>query len=157
MPSESISLDDGYDPDGDLVDLDDYDRVQADAEFGERRKPHRERASRIPEHAPRPQDHQPKAKKKPKVKKSPQQREAEGIETVEVEFDGETYEIPADPIDWEIDVTEAFETGRMITACRGLLGPEQFAVLSRKGYRNRDFRRLFKLLAEAGGFESLAK
>ena len=81
------------------------------------------------------------------------QREAEGIDTVTVEFDGEEYTIPADPLDWDLTVTEAFELGRAITAVRGLLGPEQFATVTRKRYTNRKFGELFDLLAKAGGFD----
>ena len=73
---------------------------------------------------------------------------------VEVEFDGEVYEIPADPIDWEVSTTEAFEQGKVVTAIRQLLGPEQWKAVSAKRYRNRQFRELFDLLAEAGGFDN---
>ena len=108
MPrNETISLDDRYD-------ADDYDVAQNEAEFADpepapRRKPKAAKRpakrTTIPANAPKPQDH-----KAPK--KTAAQREAEGIDEVEVEFDGEVYEIPADPIDWEVSTTEAFEQGK---------------------------------------------
>lgn len=154
MPrNETISLDAEYDPD-------DYDRAQREAEAehdypepaparrGKAKQPAKRPAKRttIPANAPKPQDRKP-------PKKTAAQREAEGIETVEVEYDGEFYEIPADPIDWKVSTTEAFEQGKIVTAIRGLVGREQWAILAGKGYRNRQFRELFDLLAEAGGFE----
>lgn len=155
MPrNETISLDDRYD-------ADDYDRLQRDAEAehdypdepspAPRRKPKAAKRpakrTTIPANAPKPQDH-----KAPK--KTAAQREAEGIDEVEVEFDGEIYEIAADPIDWKVSTTEAFEQGKVVTAIRQLLGPEQWKTLSAKRYRNRQFRELFDLLAEAGGFDN---
>ncbi|MGN2634627.1 hypothetical protein ACTD5D_39765 [Nocardia takedensis] len=128
-----------------------------DDERATRRRGPVPRASRIPANAPRPRDHQPKREKRDKPAKraarAALEREAEGIETVVVAFDGEEYEIPADPLDWDLAVTEAFELGRVITAVRGLLGPRQFAKVSRKRYTNRQFSELFDLLAQAGGFD----
>lgn len=155
MPrNETISLDEDYD-------ADDYDRAQREAEAehdypepaparrGKAKPKAKAPAKRttIPANAPKPQDH-----KAPK--KTAAQREAEGIDEVEVEFDGEIYEIAADPIDWEVSTTEAFEQGKVVTAIRQLLGPEQWKAVSAKRYRNRQFRELFDLLAEAGGFDN---
>lgn len=165
---DSISLDNGsYEPDRYDPDPDDYDENPAsvadrhtgrvddvDQRGTDRLKQLGAGRSRIPDHAPRPMDHQPKKKKRKRDKpRSAAEREALGIETVSVEFDGETYVIPADPLDWELPTTEAFEQGKAITAIRGLFGPQQYRQLMSKGYRNRQFQELFNLLAEAGGFE----
>lgn len=114
-------------------------------------------ARRIPANAPRPQDHlktRKTKKPKPKRARSAVEREARGIETVDVDYDGETYVIPAEVLDWSLDATVAFEEGRAVTAMRILLAPKQFRTLMSKGYTNRQFAELFDLLAKAGGFET---
>ncbi|MGW5920838.1 hypothetical protein ACWFPY_17785 [Nocardia fluminea] len=116
-----------------------------------------EQARRIPSNAPRPQDHL-KARKGKKTKRdrprSAVEREARGIETVAVPYDGEEYVIPAEVLDWSLDATIAFEEGRAVTAMRILMTPKQFRTLMSKGYTNRQFAELFDLLAKAGGFEN---
>lgn len=164
-PRDSINLDDGYDPaDYDrepdeprsvaeyiAADNGRYESVRVDEPDGRPedrprgRIMNRPTGSRIPSHAPKPQDHKP-------PQKTAAQREAEGIETVEVEFDDVVYSIMADPVDWPLDATEAFEQGKALTAIRGLLGEKQWRVVRSKNYRNKDFNELFHLLARAGGF-----
>lgn len=161
-PREAISLDDGqYDPAAYVEDRaasqyePDYDAIARVNNYA--------RESRIPAHAPRPQDHKPPAKKRKKAKKadrrqwqddSPAGREAAGVELAEIEFDGELYAFPADPLDWDLNVTEAFEHGKVVTAVRGMLGPGQWRKVAAKGYKNRQFRELFDMMAEAGGFKN---
>lgn len=152
MPrNETVSLDTEYDPD-------DYDVAQREAEAERdypddppprrrsngKRPAKRASAGTIPANAPEPQDHKPK--------KSAPQREAEGIDTIEILFDGEKYEIPADPADWPIEASEAMEYNRVITAVRLMLGPKQWQRVLRKKYRNRKFRELFDLISNEGGF-----
>lgn len=160
-PRDSINLDQDYNPADyerepedarnvveymDSADPGHYEVVDGASEPRPRgRIMNRPTSSRIPAHAPRPQDHKP-------PQKTAAQREAEGIETVDVEFDDVVYTIVADPVDWTLDVTEAFEQGKAITAIRGLLGNAQWRVVRSKGYRNKDFNELFNLLAKAGGF-----
>jgi len=161
---DSISLDNGYQPTDYTAPPVDYDDGPGDAEyvdgFTDRqtlRRHFEAQPSRIPAHAPRPQDHQPKKAKKAKRNRratDPAEREALGIETETVEYDGEEYTIPADPMDWSLPVTQAFEDGKVLTAIRGLLGPDQYRTLLGKGYTNRRFSELFELLAKAGGFET---
>ncbi|WP_410877357.1 hypothetical protein [Nocardia sp. A7] len=181
MPNrDSISLDDGYDPaayspnDSRPVDrsapfvayADGDAEREAEAQAWARRsasgvvdavEAEQAPARRIPANAPRPQDHL-KARKAKKPKRdrarSAVEREARGVETAAVDYDGETYEIPADVLDWSLDATIAFEEGRAVTAMRTLLGPKQFRTLMSKGYTNREFQALFDLLAKAGGFET---
>lgn len=153
MPrNETINIDTEYDPD-------DYDVAQREAEAerdypddppvrrsGKRAPAKRASAGTIPANAPKPQDRKPK--------KSAPQREAEGITTIEIEYDGEFYEIPADPADWPITASEALENKRVISAVRLMLGPQQWAKVARKGYRNRQFSEMFDLIANEGGFEN---
>ena len=163
---ESISLDEGYDPADysardprpvdrsvPFVDYDDGD----DGDRADDPGPPPELARRIPANAPRPQDHlKPRKPKKAKRDRprSAVEREGRGIETAAVDYDGDTYVIPADVLDWGLDATVAFEEGRAVSAIRVLLGPKQFRTLMSKGYTNRQFQELFDLLAKAGGFET---
>lgn len=155
-PRESISLDDGhYDPaDYRPADLPEWaERAMRHApDRDDRPRAERRAERRVPANAPRPQDRLPKQRKPKKRKKSAAEREAEGIETVEVEYDGEVYEIPADVQDWPVDVSEAFERGLAVTAIRGLLGRDQWAKVSAKKYRLRQLGEMYERLAEAGGF-----
>jgi hypothetical protein len=43
----------------------------------------------------------------------------------EFEFEGNAYTVPH-PDDWTIDVVEAYEEGKLITAVRHILGPVQW-------------------------------
>ena len=154
MPrNETVSLDTEYDPD-------DYDVAQREAEAERdypddppprrrsngKRPAKRASAGTIPANAPEPQDHKPK--------KSAPQREAEGITTIDIEYDGESYEIPSDPADWPITASEALENKLVISAVRLMLGPKQWQKVVRKNYRNRQFSEMFDLIAREGGFES---
>ena len=110
--------------------------------------------------APKPQDRKPK---KRAVAKPAVQREAEAdndpdvaehIDTIEVPYDGEIYNIPADPQDWPIMATRAFEKGHMVSAIEELVGAVQFNRMARKGYRNRHFAEIYDAFAEVGGFKT---
>ncbi|MGI5222170.1 hypothetical protein [Nocardia sp. CA-290969] len=167
-PREALSLDGGeYDPaayaDDDRYEDQRYteeppareeprDRPRRPIPMGgnrqQRRARQRER-SRIPAHAPQPQDHRAPARDR-----APVQREAEDDGFVSVEFDGRYYEIPAEPLDWPLDAAEAFEQGKATTAIHALLGDVQWAKLRLRGYRLRDFNELFDRLARAGGFDT---
>lgn len=141
MPrNETINLDTEYDPEDYAPEPDPAPRRS----HGKRAPAKRASAGTIPANAPEPQDHKPK--------KSPPQREAEGITTIEIQFDGEEYEIPADPADWPVDASEAMEHNHVITAVRIMLGPKQWQKVARKKYRNRKFRELFDLIATESGF-----
>lgn len=80
--------------------------------------------------------------------------EALGIMVMRVEHDGMILTLPADPEDWPIEATYAFENGRVINAVKGILSAEDFAKIMRKKYRNKDFGKLYEKLAKAGGFDS---
>lgn len=96
---------------------------------------------------PVPQDH--KAAAEPG---RPVYNEALGILVVPVEFDGMTLSVPADPEDWPVKATLAFEDGKVVNACKHLLSSEDFDKVMAKNYRNKKFGDLFNALAEAGGF-----
>lgn len=99
---------------------------------------------------PRPQDHLPPRDEE--LPATPVMNEALGILVVPVRFDGMDLEVPADPEDWPVKATLAFEDGKVVNACRHLLSPEDFDKVMAKNYRNRQFGDLFNALAKAGGF-----
>lgn len=103
------------------------------------------------ERAPRPRDRELAAERRADT---PVMDEAQGILVVSVEHDGMELAIPADPEDWPIQATLAFEQGKVITAIRGILSAEDFAKIIEKKYRNKDFGKLYEALAKAGGFET---
>lgn len=99
---------------------------------------------------PRPQDHLPPREEG--LPNTPVMNEALGILVVPVYFDGMALEVPADPEDWPVKATLAFEDGKVVNACKHLLSPADFDKVMAKNYRNKKFGELFNALAEAGGF-----
>lgn len=92
-------------------------------------------------------------------RRSPLAREADGIELVGVEYDGEVYWLPTDPQDWPVKALKAFEDGKAITALSGLLvadenGKGGWKTLDGKNYRMRQLEQLFEKVAAAGGFQT---
>lgn len=104
----------------------------------------------IPRNAKRPQDH-----KAPK--KTAAQIEAEGIETVDIEWRDLTFTVPATPDDWPVVITLAFEEGKAATGVKGMLGREQWAELMKTKPRNRDLGELFDEIAAAVGLGDAGK
>lgn len=131
--------------------------ADVDPEFLEWKR-EREAAKRgpvIPENAPRPQDHKPKASEEPEDDyPAAVVDEATGILMVTIHHDGLDLSIPADPEDWPIMATRAFEQGKIITAIENLLSTREFAKLAAKNYRNKEFGKLYERLAKAGGFDN---
>lgn len=94
--------------------------------------------------------------------KTPAQVEAEGDETVELEWLGHTVAIPASPEDWDINVTRAFASGDAIAVLEGLLGKAEFARIEKAHraahngkFRNSDLTPLTERMAEVYGFDSM--
>ena len=89
--------------------------------------------------------------------------EATGVDLT-VEWDGFTIVLPASVDDWEIDALEAFETGRVATAVRGLLGSRRYDEL-RRDYQAKhgrkptvgDFGGLVNEIAKIYGFVDLGE
>ncbi len=48
---------------------------------------------------------------------------------VKVEFRGETYEIPGNAEEYDLEVMEAYEDGKLVSALRALLGEAQWSLL----------------------------
>lgn len=100
-----------------------------------------------PAGAPEPQDHL--------SPKSAAQREAEGGETVTVEWEGLTFTVLADPDQWDYwTVIVPLSANNIPQALFGLLGQRQTSMLQRakphmKGPEGRD---LYDTISEAVGF-----
>ncbi|MGB3301777.1 MAG: hypothetical protein WBA98_03725 [Gordonia sp. (in: high G+C Gram-positive bacteria)] len=82
---------------------------------------------------------------------------ADGSEVVAVEYDDETYWVPADPTDWPIEALLAFEDGKAVTALRALIAADEngrsgFDLLLSKKYRVADLNAIFEKVAKVGGF-----
>lgn len=75
----------------------------------------------VPNNAKQPQDHK---------KKTPAQAEAEGA-GVTVEWEGESFELPATVDDWDLDALEAFEVGQVVTGIRHLIGNDRYDEVRR--------------------------
>lgn len=98
----------------------------------------------IPKGAKQPQDHKAK-------KKTAAQLEAEGVETLDVEWRDMSFTIGADPDDWTLEIIEAFENNRGIGALRGVLGADQWAEVAKTKPRKRDLDDLSKVIVAALG------
>ena len=126
-----------------------------DPDYAEFLRQKKAKASVIPANAPRPQDHKPKASEEPEDDyPAAVVDEATGILMVTIHHDGLDLSIPADPEDWPIMATRAFEQGKIITAIENLLSTREFAKLAAKNYRNKEFGKLYERLAKAGGFDN---
>jgi hypothetical protein len=66
------------------------------------------------------------------------------------EFEGETYTAPASS-EWDLDVLEALEEGRMIAAVKALVGPEQYARFRAKHSKIADLEAFMEALQGAVG------
>lgn len=71
-------------------------------------------------------------------------------EMVSFEFDGDTYSVaPAD--EWDLDVLEAFEDGKVVATVRALVGPAGWATYKSKPRKVKDLDAFFTAIQEALG------
>ncbi len=84
------------------------------------------------------------------------EREARNIDTAEVVWRGHTFTVPSSPDDWDVELTLAFEEGKVASAISMLLGAEQWnAFMSTKPKpKNRDLGEMFEAVAQQLGFQS---
>lgn len=67
-----------------------------------------------------------------------------------VEFNGETYEVaPAE--EWDLDVLEAIDEGRMTTALKSLIGDEQYATFRVTNRKVKDLGAFFETAGKVVG------
>lgn len=140
---------DDYDEVEDYIEPEGYDDEHPDdeVEVQERRPAPRNRSRQAPRNMsrlPRPQDHK---RKRPQV-----QREAEGDDTIDIEFRGATYTVAADQDDWTLEAMEAFEQNQMFAGVRALLGPRQWERFKARHNNRRAFREFLDEIADIFGF-----
>lgn len=82
---------------------------------------------------------------------SPAKAEATGAEIL-FEYDGESYVIPPAQ-EWDLDVLESYEDGKIASTCRALLGVEQWATFKTKRRTVSSLEELFLALQNALGVE----
>lgn len=74
-------------------------------------------------------------------------------ETVDVEWDGHAYKVPASLDDMDLDAVEAFTDGNALQFVRAALGPDQWALLKERGRgRPHRFPEFRERVAVAMGF-----
>jgi hypothetical protein len=99
--------------------------------------------SNVPAGAKTPQDHKP-----------PAQREADGDETVSVDYAGQSYVMPASLDDADGDVLDAIDDQHISYALRALLGDKQWDRFKANKPKVRDYNGLFESYAKATGLDS---
>jgi hypothetical protein len=101
----------------------------------------------IPANAKKPQDHKVKAIK----------YEAEAVEQVEIEYLDLTFSIDADGTNLDIDIVDAFENGRIVSAIKAILGPVQYAQFRKTKPRMKQVNDLSDIIAKVYGFDTLGE
>jgi hypothetical protein len=71
-------------------------------------------------------------------------------EMVAFEYDGETYEI-APTLEWDLDVLEAYEDGKIVATVRALVGPEGWTKYRSKKRTVSDLNEFFDAIQGALG------
>ncbi|OZC50516.1 hypothetical protein CH289_15940 [Rhodococcus sp. RS1C4] len=133
-----------------VIDADEFEDVDTEITkptVARRRAPAKKAATK------RAQPHKPAGVKQPQDrKKSAAQREAEGVETVTVEWEGLEFEIIADPDEWDFwTVTQPLASGNTAVGLIGLLGGQQAMRLRAAFPRltNPEARDLFETINKA--------
>lgn len=87
-----------------------------------------------------PQDHKPAV-----------QAEAEGVDTVDVEYNGHTFTFKAEAEDWSAGTLREFEQGHAVEGVRLLVGAGKWSRLKMDSWSGRQINELFGIFAEAAG------
>lgn len=89
---------------------------------------------------------------------TPDQAEATDTDLT-VDWDGVTITLPGNTDNWDPDAVEAFESGKVVTAIRGLLGTDQYDRARREFTKKHgtrptmgDLAQLMDLVAKTYGF-----
>jgi hypothetical protein len=78
--------------------------------------------------------------------------EAEKPKVIEVEFRGNTYHLPGDPEEWDVEVMEALEEDRMVGCLKALIGESQWKQLkARHKLKMKDFEEVADVFLSAVG------
>lgn len=80
---------------------------------------------------------------------------AEATETeIKVEFRGDEYVLPKNVEEWPLDVMEAMEDEKPVSALRSLLGPAQWAKVKSHGLKMADLEEVTDTFLNAVGLTS---
>lgn len=82
---------------------------------------------------------------------TPAELEATGAETVSVEFEGQTYVMPAVPDELDGDTFDAIEAYNLSAALKGLLGPDQWSAFKATKPKVKHYKGLLNTWGEAVG------
>lgn len=93
----------------------------------------------------------------PAIPASAAELEATEAATVTIQYQGESYEVPANMDDVDGEVLEAVDRQKLSFALEGLLGSEQWKRFKGTKPKVRDYGALFELWAQAIGLESLGE
>lgn len=85
---------------------------------------------------------------------TPAQVEASGVDTIEVEYLGDRYTMPATADDWDIEALELFQSGRSVAAVGLLMGTKQYSAFKVKHRTARRINEFADQLAVLYGFKS---
>lgn len=98
---------------------------------------------------------------KPDPKKPAAEVEVDGDEKITFEWQGFTLTVPASIDDWDGEALESFETGKAISAVRGLLGTTRLDQIKReflkqhgRAMRVKDYGEIVEAVADRYGFNS---
>jgi hypothetical protein len=69
---------------------------------------------------------------------------------VSFEFDGDAYEVPTSD-NWDLDVLEAYEDGKIVATVKALVGPAGWATFRAKPRKVSDLDTFFNAIQEALG------
>lgn len=79
--------------------------------------------------------------------------EATENESIQFNYNGHTYEMPH-PDEWDIEVAEAHEEGKVVTALRRILGEEQWKLFKeREKPKSKDLDAFLKVMFDKTGME----
>lgn len=78
------------------------------------------------------------------------QADAATSKPFDVDFDGHTYTIPASE-DWDLDVLDYWEQGKVVAMLRALLGPEDWKEFRSKPRSVKHASDFFSEIQKAGG------
>lgn len=81
--------------------------------------------------------------------------EATGVDTVDHEYKGHTYAVPATVDDWPLSALRAARNGDPLGVLEKILGDEQFAVFEARNGTVRDLRQFSEEVSNLSGFAEL--
>lgn len=85
---------------------------------------------------------------------TPAEVEASGADTIDIDYGGNTYTVPASPDLWDIEVLELAEAGQNTKVIRAVLGDKQYEAFKAANPKVKALKEFDALLQERYGFGS---